>query len=474
MRPWYACAIGFGVAACGSSTAPAAGGISFVGGNQQADTVQAAPTQALVVRVRQSDGAPAVNQVVQFQAIATGSGPLSTDWVYPEPLTSPSAVALVTDTTNALGQAVVNLVFGERAGAGVLLVTVPALGYVDTARFTVTAGAASGMRADPTDTAAYLNAPIALHSVVVDRFGNPRTDPVTYAVASGPATLSGSTLAVTAFARVTVIAAAGGRRDTSYVTGVPPGTMGASRDAGGIDVFNLDGSGYQTITSRPAGTVAWAPSGTSLVFDETQNNGTRGGSDSLSSVTVSTGAVSVLDTTGGPIDAWPAYSRDGTWIYYVKLGNYGNLWRVHPDGSADAIVPSQSGIDAEFPSPSPDDSQIAYVVRFSQVIEILNLSTGVSTQLGTLFAQSVAWSPISNQLAYVTGPGGIDLINSDGSGQSTLTTAAYFPQIGWSPDGKWIIARNATTYRIDLLSVTTPNVVLSLGYTGAVGSPTWH
>jgi hypothetical protein len=468
----------FVVGACGSSTAPHTStphpNIYFFAGNQQTDTVQAVPAQALVVLITHN-GSLVSNAVVQFEAVsaADSANPYGGDWVDVASLSSNQPTSFVAETTNTQGEVAVDLFYGTRAGTAPLVVKVPALGYVDTAKFTVTAGGASTLRSGPADTAVYVNGTVNLHTAVVDRFGNPRTDPVSYAIVSGPAHLSGSTVTVTAIGRVAVSGRANKATDTSYISGVPSGTMAATLDAGGVAVFNLDGSHYKTITTQPAGTLVWAPSGSSLVFDATTGGGTSGGGPFLYGITTS-GSITAIDNSGGPTDAWPAYSHDGTWIYYTKITDSFDIWRVHPDGTADSLLSATAGSPpSEFPSPSPDGTSVAYVVPGDATVEILNLSNGVSTPLGSIVANSTAWSPNENVIAY-NANGIISTIHPNGTGQTVLTGANYEYQLGWSPDGNWIVARNINTRKIDLISVTTPNLILPLGYTGAMDSPTWH
>jgi len=65
------------------------------------------------------------------------------------------------------------------------------------------------------------------------------------------------------------------------------------------------------------------------------------------------------------------------------------------------------------------------------------------------------------------------IINSDGTGPSTMAPGPYGTQFDWSPDGQWIIARNTATSRLELINVAT-QLVIPLGYSGTIGSPTWH
>ena len=146
---------------------------------------------------------------------------------------------------------------------------------------------------------------------------------------------------------------------------------------------------------------------------------------------------------------------------------------MHPDGTGDAAVTVTAGNPFQYPSPSPDGTQLVYVIPGAANVEILTLSTGVAAPLGSVLANSTAWSPNSNLIAY-NANGVISVIHSDGTGQATLTGALYAEQLGWSPDGNWIAARNLSTGKIDLISVVTPGLVLPLGFSGNMGSPTWH
>ncbi|HZS62484.1 MAG TPA: hypothetical protein VFA43_24675 [Gemmatimonadaceae bacterium] len=480
------CAVAWVLAAvaCGSPSSPHNSGgpqpgVRFLAGNLQSDSILSVPNQALVVQIS-SHGTVAAGQIVQFEAInaSDSAHPNFPDWVDVAPLTSNQPASFVAETTNTQGIVTVDVFFGVRAGTAPLLIKVPQLGYVDTAKFNITAGNPAGLHSGPADTSVYVNGTVQLHTAVVDRYGNPRTDPVTYALLSGPGQLSGSTVTVTGVGRVSVSGTAQGLPhtppavDTTLITGVPQGTMAASIDAGGVATFNLDGSHYQVITTTVAGTVAWNPLGSSLVFDQTSGGGTFGGADLLYGVTTA-GQTSVLDNSGGSIDAWPAYSHDGMWIYYTKITNSPDIWRVHPDGTGDAIVMQTGSNPSQFPSPSPDGTSLVYVVPGGAQVEILNLSTGVSTELGTILANATAWSPTGTLIAW-NANGQISVIKPDGTGNTVLTAPNYEFQMGWSPDGNWIAARNLTTRKIDLINVANPQIILPLGYTGSLGSPSWH
>jgi Tol biopolymer transport system component len=127
----------------------------------------------------------------------------------------------------------------------------------------------------------------------------------------------------------------------------------------------------------------------------------------------------------------------------------------------------------QFPSPSPNGAQVAYILGAGQGnLKILTLSSGVASDLGVRGVSDV-WSPTSSVIAYLTLSGGLAVINSDGSGQANIANGPYGTQFDWSPDGQWIIARNMQTFKLELINATT-HLIIPLGYASAMGSPTWH
>jgi len=469
-----------GAIGCGSSsTGPHAGGpgISILAGDNQTDTVQSSLIQALVIKVTTPSGTSAAGQVVQFTAVPdTANGGSSTDLLV-APLSSPAYSSSAVDTTNSAGQAAVTVMLGTFARKTRLVIKIPVLGYVDTARYTVTAGAAAAMSFD--DTTVYANQAVPLSAAATDRFGNATNAAVSYSVVSGPGTISGTALTVTTFGVVTVKATSGTFSATAHITGVPHGTIAASFMSGtGIASFNLDGSGYHVITSVQAGTVKWSPDGQSLVFDQTQNVGLYYGTPVIHRVTLD-GSISDVDTNTSAIDAWPIYSRDGSWVYYERVGSGNTIWRAHPDGSSASVLPVPAG-SISFPSVSPNGLNVAYTVYGFGDINVAPIGSGTPTDIGVsaLYSQ---FSPVANVIAFVGGPstgmfgGPLGIVNSDGTSKAFLTgpNTLYAPQFDWSPDGKWLIAFNELSGHIELISVP-GGLVLPLPYTSNLGSPTWH
>jgi hypothetical protein len=459
--------------ACGGSGATSprpnlSAPISFVFGNGQSDTIQAVLGNALIVHVGSGPNAQSgAKQVVRFQSVLDSG----TYRVLVEPLTAVSPSSFVAETTDASGQVGIVVVFGIDAGLGKLVVTVPAFGYVDTAVFTVSPGHAVGLQAAPNDTDASLGGTVALRTSVVDRYGNTRPDPVSLFVLSGTGSLHGNTLTVNSYGPIQVVGSADGFSDTATVYGVPTGLVAASGDANGIYTFNLDGSHFTRISTNFAGTLKWAPNGQSLAFDQTVA-GLYGATGLLQTVQTS-GQVATLVNSGATAIAYPQYSRDGQWIYYNASSTTQPIWRVHPDGTADTVIFMASPEGLRFPSPSPDGTQLSYIVGGGvNDLKILTLSSGAAVDLGVQGIADV-WSPNGNVIAYVTTSNAMAIIKSDGTGGVTLAPGPYGPQFDWSPDGQWIIARNSATTRLELINAET-QLIVPLGYTGTLGSPTWH
>lgn len=460
--------------ACGSAepTANTARGfpipISFPVGNGQSDTIQATLGSTLVVRIGNGPhGQSGANQVVHFEAVQD-SGQFR---ALVQPAAGGAPSTFVAETTDTFGEAPIFVVLGQTAGLGHIVVTAPAFGYVDTAHVTVQPGHAVGMFVAPNDTTAYLGGTVALRTSAVDRFGNPRSDPVSFFVLGGPGTVSGSTLTINSYGPIQVVGSSDGYIDTTTVYGVPKGAIAASGDITGIFTFSLDGSNFAEISTTFGGTLKWAPNGSSLVFDQIVG-GLYGANDLLQSIRLD-GVVTTLVNSGSSSLAYPQYTRDGQWIYYNEASATHPMWRVHPDGTGDTTVTMVSPEALQFPSPSSDGTQVSYILG-NQLgdLKVLTLSSGAAVDLGVKGNADV-WSPVGNVIAYTTLSNAMAIINSDGTGNTTLAPGPYGTQFDWSPDGQWIIARNTATSRLELIQLAS-HLVIPLGYTGTVGSPTWH
>jgi hypothetical protein len=427
--------------------------------------------QSLIVQLAEPSGDG--GHVVQFTSIPVPSQP-NLVYAYVHRLDSQTNTTFAVDTTASNGKAEVQVVLGQTAGSAPIVVAVPDFGIADTIRFTATPGRATGISVAPKDTTVTVQGTVTLRGGVTDSYGNVRSDPVTFAVLSGPATISGATVTGTGVGAASVLMTGGGVSDTAFVSVVPSGVLAAGSGAG-LRIFNIDGSGMQ-IVPTPVGSARWSPSGTVLAFDQTVQ-GLSDGSSTLATITPMD-AVTPVDVSNGLFDQWPQWSRDGTTIYYSKIsaGATSAIWHVTPSGTSDDSVSIQDPSFDVYPSPSPDGSELAYIADLSSTsdLRILTLSTGAVTPLH-IVAWSPVWAPTGETIAYLnqfSTSGQIAVVNADGSGQRVLSGATYNANFDWSPDGQYIVAQNAVTQRLDLITVAT-GATFPLTYSAGYYAPSW-
>jgi Tol biopolymer transport system component len=470
---WHASALlallASAAAGCGSnnSTGPHVRGLVVAAGAGQRDTVLSTLPQAVILQL--AEAGDLYGHVVQFTSVAVPSS--SGFYAYVHRLDSQFPTTFVADTTSAEGRVEIEVVLGAVAGTVPIIVAVPDFGLVDTITFTATPGKAVTVSVAPKDTTIMLNGSVTLRGGLTDAYGNVLPDPVTFTVLTGPAVVSGTTVTGTAVGIASILATAGGKSDTAYVTALPTGVLAAGSPAG-LRIFNIDGSGMQGVNVL-VGSVRWSPSGTSLAFDQTFD-GLADGSTTLYTITP-TGTTTAVDVSPNYFDQWPQWSRDGATIYYSKISGPGSaLWHVTPSGGGDDSVSNQHPSFDIFPSPSPDGSKLAYIADLGSTadLRILTLSSGAVTDLNI-----VAWAPVwgpTGQIAYLNqyaSSGQIAVANADGSGQRVLSGTIYDAGFDWSPDGQYIVANNGTG--LDLIVVAT-GATLALPNTGSFFSPSWN
>jgi Tol biopolymer transport system component len=134
-------------------------------------------------------------------------------------------------------------------------------------------------------------------------------------------------------------------------------------------VRTSDGGGLIRILRGPVSPPRYSPDGTRLSFFDTKEGVSPSGSGALF-VMGAEGADPVRITPWGSAFADHAWSPDGRWIVFQRP--HGQLYLVHPDGSALHRVPLQlqPGTGALNPSWSPDGTWIVFSLQRSDKAEI--------------------------------------------------------------------------------------------------------
>ena len=440
------------------------------------DTIDAQPLQALVVEVRGLEGKLASGAIVRFEA----QPPADTSRRY-EPaiyvcaLTAPTCglgggygyTAFTVDTADAKGQAKAIVRLGRVAGRAVVRLSVPELGLVDSATFTVTPGAPAKVLALAADTALDVGATAKLSGRVVDRYGNLRPEVPTLSAGAGTAvTVDGATGIVTGrdmgtqwvFARYAALA------DSTSVRVVPTGRL-VVWDAWQqvVRLVNLNGSDVSTIVSQVHSDLGVFPR-----FDATRRH-----------VTLHTGDVShggqpstvvVVDTTGvsrrdiGPASGFTTIVAvrqlaDGTLLVVGRRdvdasSTVNGLWLVDA-GNTVTLLAALPGMALSYGGAdvSHDGTRVAYLADGPSLtfeLRVLTVSSGAITVLEPN-ARSPRWSSQGDRVAYLVPSGvfsgdnhGVAVVtNADGTGRRDLGSAEFSPGLAWSPDGKYLVGRSS-------------------------------
>ena len=469
------------LAACGGSgdgptdpTETRKPGIRAVAGAAVTDTIDAQPLQALVVEVRRPDGEIARGAVVRFEAQPPADTARRAEAaVYVctlvAPVCGPSAFGASTglfasDTTDAEGRAKATIRLGRVAGRAVVRITVPEYGLSDSAAFTVTAGAARGVRSAAADTGLDIGATATLRARVVDRYGNARPEVPTLALGAGTVvTLDAASGIVTAREMGTqwLYARHAALVDSMSVRVVPAGRLVVwSAGTATVRLVDLNGSRVRTLVTGVSSDFGAFPR-----FDATRQRVVlHSGSEPFGGTS---NKMIVIDTSGAPRrDIGPVNGlggvialrqlADGTLLAVGRrpLEFSYAVWRVSADNAITMLTPlpgfsgAYGGADL-----SPDGTRLAYqftTPSFTQELRVVTLATGASTLL-EVNGRSPRWSSQGDRVAYLApanaSSGGLEgalaIVNADGTGRRVLGSEALSPGLAWSPDGAYLLGRPA-------------------------------
>ena len=469
-------------------------GIGILAGADVTDTVDAVLPQALRVVVRDTNGRLVQGAVVRFSSVQLqGPGGSSVPSVLVGDLSAVGASTFLAETTSVNGEAFARLVMGRAAGAGAVGIEVPQAGLQARANFTIEAGAAANVVLPIADTTIQVGHAMPLAGRVEDRYGNPRTDAITYEVTGTGLTITSGQVRGSAPARARVLGRFGDLgADTTWVSVVPVATI-AVRHGSRLVTAALDGTNLteipHTLDAEYPGP-DWDPDGQSLLAVL----GTFSGPRALYRVNLDGSTQQVIDpaapSTGHMYDA--AYSTDGKWVYFsagscnyaailyrVSIADPQTVERLSPIGPDECFE-----LVNHWPSVSPDGTRLTYENQTwnqqGYSVRVMDIATRAVTEI-VPGGERPRWSPAGDLIAYWAEKQ-IWVVKPDGTGARVVSPAghSYEPGVQWSPDGQWILARFDPTpgwagTTVALINVSTRleiPLMWTSGY-GDFGLPAW-
>ncbi|HEU5217810.1 MAG TPA: hypothetical protein VFU23_04080, partial [Gemmatimonadales bacterium] len=239
--------------ACGGAgpTVPSGPRASIlIAGDAVSDTIGATFSDSLDITVLGTGGVPVPKVDVNLSSAIDGFGRIQ--FLVPEP------VSFATLRTDAAGRLRVKVRAAELAGSARFTVGVTSLRLLDTGAYTVLPGQPGGVRALLRDTALQVGRALTMRARTIDRFGNPRTDPVTFSSPDPGVAVAGARVTAGAIGRWRIASSSAGFSDTSLVSVVPSGLLAAG-NAGGLYVFETDYTGFRKVAGVQTNFTAWTP-----------------------------------------------------------------------------------------------------------------------------------------------------------------------------------------------------------------------
>jgi Tol biopolymer transport system component len=456
-----------------------AAGISIVAGDAVVDTVLATPRQPLVVEVHDSIGATVPSgTVVRLTGVPHGAASgveMTLDSVATQSFVS--SLALSTDST---GRVSAPVRLGPYAGTARIAIAVPALGLLDTARYTVQPGAASKVMIAPTDTGVSADGTFAYRGGITDQFGNIRPDRASWSASTPGLALSNTGLVTpSALGRYTITVTGtivGTSRSSTAMVSVLPNERlveWSTASPSGLSLVDVTGAHSRFLASLVDGGIGahpmWLPDGSGIIYTAYVGLQQLEVVDTL-------GVIRTFFPNGIPNvthQADPTPTADGKWVYFGAYDGRCStsaycLYRSRIDGSAPELLGTAATSSyAVQPAPSPDGSRVAFVTGGS-TIRVMDVGAGTVSTWGEQGGRP-AWSPDGTQIAFLSPSGTIMLMHPDDTALRALTPNTRFYgvyPISWTPDGKFLWARN-TNGAYELVDAQTGGAIPAPALQGA-------
>jgi len=165
-----------------------------------------------------------------------------------------------------------------------------------------------------------------------------------------------------------------------------------------------------------------------------------------------TNKAKLIDSPGGEEADYPTWSPDGSQLAYEHSDSWtADMYVINADGTGNTRL-TTDGVRRMHLAWSPDGGKIAFTQ--GNDIYVMDLATKAQTQLTNAagFDEGATWSPDGSRIAFLsnrTGNFEVWAMNADGSGQTNLTAnGADNAWPAWSPDGSKIAFCRA----VDLMS----------------------
>jgi len=450
------------LAGCGGdgSTAPTPGSsgprFTIVAGGGATDTVQAHLLQALIVEIRDSTGRVARGHTVRFESLPVDDVKRKTETaILVSPLNANLYGTFGADVTDSTGRAKILIGFGTVAGPARVRVTVPEFGMVDTVAFTVKSGSPAKFIVGTRDTLVQPNATYSLNTTVVDRFTNTvSTEMPTFSAGAGIVSVSpsGQVVVGSGIARAQILITWKTLVDTAHVSVMPRLPLVGTRygNSRTVVLVNTDGSNYTELATSSDQSLSphSVAASNAVVFYQ----GDPGYNASVWIVQPGSAARALVSSANGfQVAAWPRFSPDGQWVYFIggrQLPNTHALFRIKADGSqVDSLGVGASPYIYAAASISPDGSTAA--LEAVGGIKLITVATKAARMV-SVPCTGPRYSPDGTRFACVRN-GVLTVMNVDGTGARSLSSVLQFNDLSnadWSPDGKWLIATNLGSVQV--------------------------